>query len=301
MTLGVLITNYQAWPATQRTLQAVLALHPDPAELTAIVVVDDASDAPQCCELDSRVRLHRNPSNVGYVRSVNIGMRWLDTDKVVILDCDSTPLTAFAAPVRRAFATHPRLGAVGFAQTDDSQAIRLSGEPVPSLTEFILGSALYSRLRRLRPTPPATSESNLCIHSCCMAVRRTAFDEVHGFDERFDFLDADMDFSWRLLEHAWENRFLPEVLCHHPGGGSPQSVGKRVLRHHQNRWRLLRFHDRLPHPRLTATALALRHSLESLLLGLMCLTPARCRAKVKLRVRIQLLRTVFAGYQPAAT
>jgi N-acetylglucosaminyl-diphospho-decaprenol L-rhamnosyltransferase len=297
MTIGVLITNYKAWPTTQATLTAVINLHPDSVDLPQILVVDDASDAPTSWGGDSRVQIFHNPRNIGYVRSINVGMALMRTDLVVILDCDARPLTAFTRITRDTFTDHPDLGALGFTQTDESGALRPSGEPTPTLREFSIGPAFFSRLpapiRRFILPPDRPS----CIHSCCMAVRRAAFQDVSGFDESFDFLDGDMDFSWRLIERAWKTTLTPDIVCFHPGGGSPQSTGQRVLRHHQNRWRLLTNHGHLAYPRLTAAALAGRHTAEILTLALLCLTPARASAFPKLKVRLQLLRRVFSRYE----
>jgi N-acetylglucosaminyl-diphospho-decaprenol L-rhamnosyltransferase len=296
MTIGVLITNYKAWPTTQATLTAVINLHPDSVDLPQILVVDDASDAPTSWGGDSRVQIFHNPRNIGYVRSINVGMALMRTDLVVILDCDARPLTAFTRITRDTFTDHPDLGALGFTQTDESGALRPSGEPTPTLREFSIGPAFFSRLpapiRRFILPPDRPS----CIHSCCMAVRRAAFQDVSGFDESFDFLDGDMDFSWRLIERAWKTALTSDILCFHPGGGSPQSTSQRVLRLHQNRWRLLAHHGHLPWPGLAKTLLWIRHLIETAALSVLSQTPARSHYRIKLQTRQTLLATVLSGY-----
>ncbi|WP_395750207.1 glycosyltransferase family 2 protein [Prosthecobacter sp.] len=296
MTLGVLVTNYRAWQTTLATLEAVIELCPNDSELAQITVVDDASDAPSMWEKDKRVTIHCNSQNLGYVRSVNVGMALMEVDVVILLDCDARPLTAFAQEVRRQFDVDQKLGALGFTQTDDSQLLRPSGEPTPTLLEFLIGPAFFSRLpafigRRMLP-----AGRRLCIHSCCMAVRRSAFLQVGGFDEGFDFLDGDMDFSWSLLEHGWNTRITPEILCFHPGGGSPQSTGQRVLRFHRNRWRLLCKHGRVHWLVPAKLLLMLRHSMEVVALAVICLTPLARRLRPKLNTRWQLLTSVTKDY-----
>jgi GT2 family glycosyltransferase len=99
-----------------------------------------------------------------------------------------------------------------------------------------------------------------------MAVRREAVEEVGGFDEGFDFLDADTDFSMRLRQAGWQLQKSGEMVAYHEGGGSPQSTAKRVVRHHRNRWQLLRKHGKLQSPELVRTVLGLRFAVEYLLL-----------------------------------
>ena len=129
-----------------------------------------------------------------------------------------------------------------------------------------------------------------------MAVRRSAFLNVGGFDESFDFLDADMDFSWSLLEHGWNTAITSDVLCYHPGGGSPQSTGQRVLRLHRNRWRLLCKHGHVRWQALAKLLLFLRHLIETGVLALLCLTPLTRRFRPKFKTRWQLLTSVARGY-----
>lgn len=294
MTLGVMITNFQAWNTTLATLHSVLQ-HAG-GEVAQILVVDDASDAPDQWIGDPMVVVHRNPTNLGYVRSVNVGMSLMKTDLVVVLDCDAQPLTQFAREVRQRFSANPKLAALGFTQTDQSGDLRPSGERVPGVLDFVLGTGLFNRLpEKLRefllPDP-----SKWCIHSCCMAVRSASFHTVGGFDERFDFLDADMDFSWRLLEHGLVNEITTQVLCFHPGGGSPQTIGQRVLRHHRNRWLLLRLHRGIRFPALVKGALFVRHLVECFILAFLWLTPARKKLRNKLSTRWTLLKTVAWDY-----
>jgi GT2 family glycosyltransferase len=132
-----------------------------------------------------------------------------------------------------------------------------------------------------------------------MAVWQEAVEDVGGFDEGFDFLDADTDFSMRLRQAGWRLTKSDEVTAYHEGGGSPQSTAKRVARHHQNRWRLFRKHGKLRHPGLVKAALALRHGLEYGLLHLAgsILTDTSAERKDKLTSRRELLQRVWYGYQ----
>jgi GT2 family glycosyltransferase len=53
--------------------------------------------------------------------------------------------------------------------------------------------------------------------SCNLAVRRTTFLKLGGFDE--DFLEAggeDMEFAWRLKTHSIKTLFVPEAVVFHP-------------------------------------------------------------------------------------
>jgi hypothetical protein len=298
MTIGVFITNYKAWSVTQETVQAVIDLHPNPEEIQQILVLDDASDAPATWRGNNGlVQIHQNSQNLGYVKSVNAGMRHMQTDLVVVLDCDAKPLSAFAEIVRTSFAEQSDLGAIGFMQTDESKKLRPSGELTPTLLEFIIGPSLFYRIpERIRNLFLPVGRS-MCIHSCCMAIRKKAFDNVGGFDESFDFLDGDMDFSWSLLEKSWKNSICDKILCYHPGGGSPQTTHRRVLRQHRNRWKLLYKHGGIRFPLVCKLMLGVRHLLETMMLIILYFITYQKKIKTKLQTRVSLLKSFWRNYE----
>jgi len=205
----------------------------------------------------------------------------------------------FVPGVRAAFSDDPELGAMALHLVDCEGTPTGAVSPEPTVLHYVLGQKASSWLRRVTrgdgPPPP----ERMCLHSCGMAVRQEAVEDVGGFDEGFDFLDADTDFSMRLRQAGWRLTKSDEVTAYHEGGGSPQSTAKRVARHHRNRWRLLRKHGKLRHPGPAKAALTLRHALEYGLLRVAgsILTNTSAEREDKLYGRRQLLRRVWNGYQ----
>jgi GT2 family glycosyltransferase len=292
--VGILVTNYKAWPVTEQTVLA--ALQHGGEAVRRVLIVDDCSDAPDAWTCDTRVSIQRNAVNLGYVRSVNAGMAMMTEDIIVMLDCDARPLTPFVDTVLSAFAADEKLGAIAFTQTDESQQLRPACEPGPAALDFLIGPSFWHHLPKgLRDSlsPPA---DYLCLHSCCFAFRRLAYTQVGGFDEGFDFLDADMDFSVCLNRAGWKTTFTREVVCFHPGSGSPQSTATRVIRLHRNRLRLLRKHGLMPVMPLSRLLLVSRHLVETAVL-LLAVLLRRPNAHDKLSCRLRLLGGVFNDYQ----
>jgi hypothetical protein len=131
-----------------------------------------------------------------------------------------------------------------------------------------------------------------------MTVRRKAFESVGGFDEAFDFLDADTDFSMRLRQAGWRLGKSKDIVAYHEGGGSPQSTAKRVVRHHRNRWRLLRKHGKIRRPEVVKAVLTTRHGLEYGLLRLLgsFFTNTIAEKEDKIAGRRKLLKWVSREY-----
>jgi GT2 family glycosyltransferase len=294
---SVVITNYETWPATLTCLQALERYSAD--SIHEIVVVDDASKSPAHAKLPGPVRVVRNEVNRGYVASVNVGFGEVSGDWVLLLDSDACPHMDVVDPISRAFATEPELGAIALQTVDEQGRPTASSYDEPDALALLIGprfDGIYTSLRCLVTDPPRV------LASCALAVRRQAFDDVGGFDEAFDFLDADFDFSMRVSRAGWQTHVEPSVVAFHAGSGSPQTLSRRVLRCYENRWRLLEKHGKLPFPTALKAALALRHVTEALtLLGVIGTSSGERRAfyREKLRVRRRLLETVWSGYRHA--
>lgn len=230
--IGVVITNCDTWALTFTCLDR---LAPFRTALFDVVVVDDASTEPGAEPLPQGVRLLRNPERQGLVRSLNRGIRSLDTDLVVLFDSDAYPLHDFTAEVRRLFAADPRLAVAGFRTLDGEGRLTGSHEAEPDVSCLVLGQRLHACWERL-----ARRDGPVCVFTCAMALRRRAFEELGGFDEGFDWLDLDVDLCMRARRAGWEVAHTPTLTAFHEGAGTPQRTSERVLRFYKNRWRLLR-------------------------------------------------------------
>lgn len=293
LSISALITNYNTWPLTNLCAQELEKWSQD--YLTQIVIIDDASENTPPDDLPAKVNLVQNSVNKGYVASVNIGFTSIKEDIVIVLDSDAYPLMDLASPLIEKFSKNPKLGAVGFKLVDEKGKENGSFSPEPTVLGLLLGQKLYSTYQHWFPS---VKSSAICLHSCGMATRRDAFEEVGGFDEGFDFLDADVDFSTRLRLAGWEIEYDPTLVAYHQGSGSPQTTAKRVLRHHRNRWRFLKKHGCLPNPGLLKIGLATRHLIEycTLLVGGKFILANSTQLSDKLYSRKELLKGVWNEY-----
>jgi len=291
--IGILFTNYQSWSLTEQGIREVLRW--SGAGISKIVVVDDASDAPAKFVGSDKVFIHRNLANLGYVRSVNVGMRLLQAEDVVVFfDCDAYPLMDLLPEIRRHFQVEESLGALGFFEVNSEGKTRMAGDQEPTLAHFIMGQALGGWFAQRG----WLIGRRFILHSCCMAVRQRAFAQIGGFDEAFDFLDADTDFSMRLMDAGWRINTDASLNAFHRGSGSPQTTARRVLRFHCNRWLLLRKHGRVRYLSVCRLLLKLRHLGEWLMLVLVGKLKLRPAAQVqeKLSSRRQLIQAVSQDY-----
>lgn len=80
-----------------------------------------------------------------------------------------------------------------------------------------------------------------------MLVRRTAFEQVEGMDERFFLYWEDADLCRRLGEKGWRTVYFPGATIVHAGGRSSIHVYRESLAaFHKSAYFLFRKHARWP-------------------------------------------------------
>jgi N-acetylglucosaminyl-diphospho-decaprenol L-rhamnosyltransferase len=72
----------------------------------------------------------------------------------------------------------------------------------------------------------------------CFVVRRTAWDQVGGFDEDFFMYMEDVDLCRRLAGAGWRLRYVPEAtVVHEIGRSSDQTPYRMIVAHHRSIYR----------------------------------------------------------------
>lgn len=283
-TLGVLVTNYETWDLTRRCLDHVLS-HGEGVD--RILVVDDASSSPPPNDLDPRIELLINEQNRGLPASLNVGLREIGADLVVIFDSDAYPISPFADRTRTTFAQRSDLAVLGFETVDEQGERTGSWDREPGVMSLVLGQRLYRiYLRMLRPIPAKA----ISVYTCAMALRRSAALEIGGFDEGLDWLDLDHDLCIRLRAAGMGIDREPRIRAFHTGGGAPQSAAERVMRWYATRWRLLSRSGKIRHPAAVRGLVTLRLRAELLLLQvagrLLIRSPERLKETIEGRTRL---------------
>jgi GT2 family glycosyltransferase len=72
-----------------------------------------------------------------------------------------------------------------------------------------------------------------CVTAACMLVRRNAFAEVGGFDEKFIFAFSDVDLCLRLREAGWRIVWTPSAELYHKESAS---MGLHHARGRETQW-----------------------------------------------------------------
>lgn len=193
-------------------VQSILGADRLPAE----IVVGDQSTVARAHlpAADGVDVVHLELSSVGVSRARNEAIAAARHDVLVFTDDDVLVerdwLSRLVDPLLAAPPRSATTGAVLPATTDGH---------IPSLTQ------------RTRPETFSGRPFHDPLFSNNMALRRQAFEDVGGFDERFgagaDFTNAeDNDLGYRLLEAGYEIVFVPDAILYHRGARSGRELAR---------------------------------------------------------------------------
>ncbi|MEJ8281676.1 glycosyltransferase family 2 protein [Pseudonocardia spirodelae] len=224
--VGVVVCHYRQPAQLARTLAALAAQTLPPV---SVVVADDGSPQPP--------RPAPGPVPVRVVTQADLGFRaaaarnrgaaHAEGDVLVFLDADTVPGPGFVAALAAPVAARPDVLAVGRRRHADLSAAAPGDDPAdaPQLPDPVWLAQGYARTRDLRDAGPG--DWRLVI-SAVLAVHRSLFDDLGGFDERYVGYGGE---DWDLAYRAWNSgaalRHVPAALAWHDGpdwAGRPESA-----------------------------------------------------------------------------
>jgi N-acetylglucosaminyl-diphospho-decaprenol L-rhamnosyltransferase len=237
LALAVAVISYETRAELERCLESVVA--GDPVE---VVVVDNGSTDGSAELVRSRfpsVRLIVNERNTGYGAAANQAIAATSADAVLLLNSDTIAHPEAMAVLGRHLLEHDRAAVVGPRLENLDGTLQRSAYPFPSAADAFLGeSGLHLAVRRvprlrdrfLRTWSHDRSRAVPWVLGAALAIRRSAFDAVGGFDEDFFMYGEEVDLCRRLAGAGFEVRYEPAATVRHAGGASTAKRAESMRR-----------------------------------------------------------------------
>lgn len=223
---------------------------------TDVVVIDHLFSAERLKTIAQRfawVRFIAEPGNPGFAAAVNRGFRECTTPYVIVLNPDCV----LSGPIRARLVSYldatRDVGVAGPRLLDEDGRLQPSGRRFPDLT-----TAFGGRRSWLTATAPGNwfSRRNLLLSAddtapkqvdwvsgACMIIRREAFEQAGGMDERFFLYWEDADFCRRLAHAGWRTMWHPDAEVTHIGAGSSRFAPyQSLIAFHHSAYRYYRKH-----------------------------------------------------------
>jgi N-acetylglucosaminyl-diphospho-decaprenol L-rhamnosyltransferase len=187
--------------------------------------------------------------NPGYGGAVNAAVRefGLDTEWLLIVNPDVTMAAGAIDALVATGRTDRAIGSVGPLIRDSDGTVYPSARQLPRLLSGT-GHALFGTRWPSNPWTRAYRRANEApiprdaewLSGACVLVRRTAFEEIGGFDDGFFMYFEDVDLGARLLAAGYRNRYEPAAEVTHSGAHSTErSIGAMTKAHHASAYRYI--------------------------------------------------------------
>ncbi len=222
---SVIVVNYNGGAAAVQNLRRISERMPEGQ--CELIVVDNASDDGSPDRISAElpaVRLVREPSNGGYARGVNRGLREAAGSVAVILNSDVTPEPG-ALELLVDAADTPGFAVVGGLVVDDHG--RSGGNCVRALPRpgDILLEGVFFRQRTTRPVAGLRSGAHGVLETdvvsgSVMAISRSSLEALGPMDENFFLYREDVEWCHRALAAGMKVGAVTGAVFTHEGGAS---------------------------------------------------------------------------------
>jgi hypothetical protein len=242
--ISAVLVNYNAGPELRRALQSIAS------ELAGrsweAFVIDNASidgSGAIAGEFSPQARVINNLENVGFARGVNQGLRLASAPVVLIMNPDCRLETGALAAMRAALESDVRCAIVGPRILNPDGSLQGSARGDPDMFTGLFGRTTF--LRRLMPDL-SVSKRNVVpdehilgrgktvrvdwLSGACMLARRSALQEVGGFDERYFLYWEDADLCRRLRQLGYHVRYVSGATAVHRVAHSSRRARAAAIR-----------------------------------------------------------------------
>jgi N-acetylglucosaminyl-diphospho-decaprenol L-rhamnosyltransferase len=248
--LPVVTVTYSPGPHLERFLSSLTVATDRP--VTVLVADNGSTDgAPEAAvERYSNARLLPTGANLGYGRAVNRGVAEVtrtaasDCEFLLIANPDVVWSPGSIDALLEVAGRWPRAGAVGPLIRDPDGSVYPSARHLPSIVRggmhavvgpFWKRNPWTAAYRQDRESPSERAVGWLS--GSCLLVRRTAFDEIGGFDERYFMYMEDVDLGDRFGKAGWLNVYAPSAeILHDKGHATGRDPARNLAAHHDSTW-----------------------------------------------------------------
>ncbi|MEO6944931.1 MAG: glycosyltransferase family 2 protein [Lacisediminihabitans sp.] len=244
-TVGVITVSY----GSENVLEGFLASVRDASGNEITTIVADNRPGPSggveaLCHAIGATYLPM-ASNLGYGGAMNLAAAALppSVEWVLVSNPDVTLGPGVIDELIRVGGEDPAIGSVGPAIHNSDGSLYPSARSVPSLRTGI-GHAMFANLWTGNPWTKAYRKDTELdpkrrdagwLSGACVLVRRTAFEELGGFDPAYFMYFEDVDLGFRLGKKGYRNVYAPSAHVVHSGAHATTSESAQMVRtHHES-------------------------------------------------------------------
>lgn len=244
-TISAVVVDYRAGEALAHCVASLRA-----NGVTEVIVVDNA-ETPESARVlaGDAATVVASGVNLGYGRGVNRGAALATGEYLVVSNPDILVHEGAVAILVSHLAAQPGVGVVAPRIQRPDASVYPSQRVFPNV--WLAGA--HALLAPVWPDNPATRRYRAAradgtvewVSGAFFVMRRSDFEAVGGFDERFFMFAEDMDLCWRVRERGLGIAAVNEAVVTHAEGLSRRHATRAMLvAHHVSALRFEAYHAR---------------------------------------------------------
>lgn len=235
--VDVVLVNWNAGSQLAEAVASIAQYHRN--LVSSVIIVDNASTDASLARVeavtDLPFHLHviQNAENRGFGAACNQGAALANSEYLLFLN-----------PDMRLF-EHSLSASLAFMRAVENQSVGICGiqlidehaEVSRSCARFPTPRMFFSKMFGLERLFPGFFQNHFMeewghrenrevdhVIGAFFLVRRTLFEQLDGFDERFFVYLEDLDFSLRAKKSGWTSYYLADARAYHKGGGTSEQI-----------------------------------------------------------------------------
>lgn len=226
MDLSIIITHHKTPELLYLCLDSIRKTIKKDIKYEIVVVESESEDKTRelMRDLYSDIKFISLRENIGYSKMVNIGLRKIKGDYILILNADIIVLEKSILKMLKYIKNHPAVGIVSPQLLDFTNNIQISCFSTPTLKAIIARRTFLGKLSAGKRILDHFLISNWdrrsvkevdWVQGSAMMVRKSAMKKVGLLDERFFMYFEDADWCRRFWQNGFKVVYLPQAKMVH--------------------------------------------------------------------------------------
>jgi hypothetical protein len=231
--IDVIIVNWNSGEYIKKCIDSIFSTNNKNLINTIFIIDNGSTDASlNKVELNKKIKIIRNKTNMGFSRACNQGFKLSTSSYVLLLNPDTQLLNNTIADCITFMNQNTETDILGCQLLNDKREITPSCSRFPTAIGVLSDSLGLSKIvpSLFKPAIILTNwdhkESRYVdqLMGAFMFMRRSIFEKIGYFDERFFVYYEEIDFSKRVAEKGGKSFFNANIKAIHSGQGTTNSV-----------------------------------------------------------------------------
>lgn len=234
--VDIVIVNWNAGQQLRECIDSVVQYSDSLVSNT--IVVDNGSTDKSDDTVDgvADITLVRAGENLGFGKACNVGANLASSEFILFLNPDARlfPGTLVASLNFMRQPENASTGICGVQLVDENRNVVRTCARFPSVHGFVSHATGIDRIipmvgHFMREWDHSMTRQVDQVMGAFFLVRRSLYEELGGFDERFFVYFEEVDFSYRARQLGWMSTYFADAQAFHAGGGTSYQVKAKRL------------------------------------------------------------------------